>query len=94
MAKRARKDEVQNEVLPEYSCPPFEKGKVYRNRNFGLFKVISIDTKHIEYDMLEGNKCTIKESNDDIFENICRNTYYEDWKRLNGVKQRLTELDD
>lgn len=91
MAK-AKKQEA--EILLDYSVPPFEIGKIYKNRNIGKLKVISIDKKSIEYEMLSEPGLVIKESLDDVFESICRNTYFEEWCAVNNVEKRIEKRED
>lgn len=86
-----KKEEV--EVLPDYSCPPFEKDKIYKNRNFGKFRVVEMDKKVMKYEILDNPGKIIEEEHNEIFERICHNSYFEDWRKLNGVIDRLTSRD-
>lgn len=82
------------EKLPDFSYPPFVKDTVYCNRNFGKFKVVDVNEKTIKYEMLDNPGSVVESEHCGVFENICRNTYFENWKKLNGVKQRLSDLKD
>ena len=81
----------KEETLPDYSYPPFEAGKIYKNRNFGKFRVTEITENMFKYEILDNPGCIIEDKLCEIFERICHNTYYEEWRKINSIPVSLND---